>query len=535
MNLEKRKSLEAKLDKALAYIEEIRQGMADLDAKEKEAAKLAAEMPGLSEIRKIEDNYLIRNHYMNGKNDAESYLNLLIFAYLLLKPNSKKLEDGARFIERIRKAVDLSAKLELLLSQQISGENVDLAKWIEDIKTAGASAVLAVDIILLFDQMKAGDKGLEAISRLFSAANYTEDMISEALEAAKWIENGEPEKLPVNAKNWAIVDKNTFTGYFPEEKYNDLLYRAKKLFIQDRRREAFPLFKILSENGNSESMYFMGEYYRFAWAGLEANESLGFEYHHKGADLGNALCKLNCAYEYEKGSTDRENILSKALPKVKILAEAGDVVAQDEYGDACHSLGENEEAVWWKKTSAENGYWRALTTLVGYLGNDNIKKIYDKIYEDPGEAANIYGNRYYNENKFEEAVEWYRKGISNGNDWAMCNLGNMYRNGKGVPQNNQKAKEWYKKAYDQDGDAAGAAANNYGIRCYKDGDYEGSSEWFRKGADKGNDWAMYNLADSYCKGEGVAEDADKAKEWLQKAIACHGGAEEDAKKLLAEL
>jgi tetratricopeptide (TPR) repeat protein len=48
-------------------------------------------------------------------------------------------------------------------------------------------------------------------------------------------------------------------------------------------------------------------------------------------------------------------------------------------------------------------------------------------------------------------------------------------------------------------------------------DYAKAREWYEKAADKGDAYAMYNLGRHYEKGLGVAQDYAKAREWYEKA------------------
>jgi uncharacterized protein len=48
--------------------------------------------------------------------------------------------------------------------------------------------------------------------------------------------------------------------------------------------------------------------------------------------------------------------------------------------------------------------------------------------------------------KLDEATQ---KGAEAGNPYAMNNFGWLYRNGKGVAQDYDKAREWYQKAADK--------------------------------------------------------------------------------------
>ncbi len=48
-----------------------------------------------------------------------------------------------------------------------------------------------------------------------------------------------------------------------------------------------------------------------------------------------------------------------------------------------------------------------------------------------------------------QAAEWYRKAAEQGNAVAQRFLGDMYAEGRGVPQSDAQAVEWYRKAAEQ--------------------------------------------------------------------------------------
>jgi len=102
----------------------------------------------------------------------------------------------------------------------------------------------------------------------------------------------------------------------------------------------------------------------------------------------------------------------------------------------------------------------------------------------------------------------------------MRNLGVLYANGQGVPQDQTKAREWYEKAAAA-GDAG--AMRNLGV-LYADGqgvaqDYPKAREWTEKAATAGDASAMSNLGVFYANGQGVTQDYPKAREWYEKAAA----------------
>ena len=117
-----------------------------------------------------------------------------------------------------------------------------------------------------------------------------------------------------------------------------------------------------------------------------------------------------------------------------------------------------------------------------------------------------------------KAVEWYRKAADKGEIAAMNNLGWKYAEGQGVPQDDKKAVEWYRKAAEK-GDTW--AMNNLGW-MYQEGrgvpqDDKKAVEWYRKAADKGHVTAMWRLGWMYAEGRGVPQDDKKAVEWYRKA------------------
>ncbi len=72
------------------------------------------------------------------------------------------------------------------------------------------------------------------------------------------------------------------------------------------------------------------------------------------------------------------------------------------------------------------------------------------------EAQNNLGFMYSNgrgvPQDYGEAARWYRRAAAQGNAGAQFNLGVMYLKGRGVPQDDAEAVRWYRRAAEQ-GDA----------------------------------------------------------------------------------
>jgi len=126
---------------------------------------------------------------------------------------------------------------------------------------------------------------------------------------------------------------------------------------------------------------------------------------------------------------------------------------------------------------------------------------------------------------YEEAVKWYRLAANQGNAYAQVNLGTMYDNGTGVPQDDEEAVKWYRLAAEQN-DVDGQS--NLGM-MYEHGqgvpqDYEEAVKWYRLAADQGNAQAQANLGKMYYYGRGVPQDAKEAVK-LYRLAADQGDAD----------
>ena len=101
---------------------------------------------------------------------------------------------------------------------------------------------------------------------------------------------------------------------------------------------------------------------------------------------------------------------------------------------------------------------------------------------------------------------------------VQLKLGAMYATGNGVPQNDQEAAKWYRKAAEQ-----GHAGAQFLLgTMYVTGkgvpqDYREAAKWTRKAAEQGLAEAQYGLGYMYVKGEGVPQDFLQAHAWMNLA------------------
>ena len=490
---------------------------------------------GPSAITPLKKEEKIENHFMKGKGAHTSYIQLLQFVLLLLKPYAKNYEAGNQFIECIHRSVEEGNDLDVLMTKVLQCEEADMTHWAKEVQAYGGNGILALDVLMLCQRMEAGDEGLKAVINFFSFLDMKQEIIKEAAEAVKLIT--EKDEGGVLQRDWQILTPNVIKGYFsdwnPDEQMQ--LDAAVSLFIHDQVTDAYPLFKKLATRGNRRAMYFMGEYYRSGWAGLPVNEKLGFHYHRLGAEKGEPLCQLNLAYEE---GANQEKILKEIVPKIVPLAQAGDIVAEDELGGALKAeLGDALEAEFWLKKAIKDGYWRAAYQYEDQYEDDAQKQsqiidyletVYRMHGDHAGEAAAGIGNIYNGQKNYVKQVEWYKKSAEEGYDWGMYNLACCYRDGAGVQEDQEQAIAWFQKVYELHGDVAGDAANRIGLIYNGQKNYVKQVEWYKKSAEEGYDWGMYNLAGCYRDGAGVQEDQEQAIAWFRKAYELHGDAAGDA-------
>ena len=115
---------------------------------------------------------------------------------------------------------------------------------------------------------------------------------------------------------------------------------------------------------------------------------------------------------------------------------------------------------------------------------------------------------------FATALKEWKPLAGQGDADAQTNLGLMYQNGWGVPQDDKEAVYWYKLAAEQ-GDAK--AQYNLGV-MYDVGegvpqDDKEAVRWYTLAAEKEHAKAQYNLGVMYALGEGVIKDYVYAHMW----------------------
>ena len=128
--------------------------------------------------------------------------------------------------------------------------------------------------------------------------------------------------------------------------------------------------------------------------------------------------------------------------------------------------------------------------------------------ERPDLAA---GQQALDDGDYPKAAEMFLEIAQHGNAVAQFNLGMMYHNGRGVPQDDKEAVRWFHLAAAQ---GQVDAQFNLGV-MYDRGfgvgrDYEEAARWYRIAADQGAAEAQLNLGVMYHDGSGVPPDDKEA-------------------------
>jgi uncharacterized protein len=129
------------------------------------------------------------------------------------------------------------------------------------------------------------------------------------------------------------------------------------------------------------------------------------------------------------------------------------------------------------------------------------------------------GMEAYEAGDYGVALREFRLLAEQGDGMAQFRLGNMYRYGQGVAQDNTQGWEWMCKAAKQgDGEVHARLSAMYGLDLYGVVlNYKKAAAWWYKSARQGNVEAQYNIGNMHYKGQGMAQNHTKSSEWWQKA------------------
>ena len=136
------------------------------------------------------------------------------------------------------------------------------------------------------------------------------------------------------------------------------------------------------------------------------------------------------------------------------------------------------------------------------------------------QLGQLYANGLGVPQDYMTARGWYEKAAAQGHAGAQAQLGQLYASGLGVPQDHKKAQQWWEQAALQGN--AQAQFNLGQLYVYGRGvlqDYATARGWYEKAAAQGHAWAQAQLGQLYANGRGVLQDYATARGWYEKAAA----------------
>ena len=145
------------------------------------------------------------------------------------------------------------------------------------------------------------------------------------------------------------------------------------------------------------------------------------------------------------------------------------------------------------------------------------------------------GLEAYARGDYQTALEEFMPLAIQGNSSAQNNLGVMYDNGQGVPEDDKEAVKWYRLAAEQ-----GSASAQYNLGfMYANGegvpeDDKEAVKWYRLAAEQGDAMAQYNLGSMYANGQGVPEDNIMAYMWWNLAAVSGDKSSVKNKQIISE-
>ena len=136
----------------------------------------------------------------------------------------------------------------------------------------------------------------------------------------------------------------------------------------------------------------------------------------------------------------------------------------------------------------------------------------------------------YDKGDYATALKEFMPLAEQGDASAQYNLGQIYRQGLGVPEDYKTAVKWNTLAAEQ---GHAKAQYNLGV-MYDNGqgvlqDYKTAVKWYKLAAEQGFAKAQYNLGGMYALGQGVIEDKVFAHMW---ANILNSNGHEEGKKIM---
>lgn len=232
--------------------------------------------------------------------------------------------------------------------------------------------------------------------------------------------------------------------------------------------EAFYWYRRAAEQGNRSAQNNLGEHYYYG-RGITRDFGKAAMWYKKAADQGHVSAMFNIGWCYEHGEGVATN-RSLALDYYRKSAAGGNK-------NACQRLAElGESAV------SSSSYSSASTSTTTVSSSHVNASTLSNAQSGDEVSQFVVGRQYFDDGNYEQALYWWRTAAKQGYGKASLQLGECYYNSLGVDRNYKTAAYWYTEAAEQ---GENDACFKLGV-CYEEGigvirDYQIAFKYYEKG------------------------------------------------------
>ncbi|MCO6498607.1 MAG: sel1 repeat family protein [Chitinophagaceae bacterium] len=284
-----------------------------------------------------------------------------------------------------------------------------------------------------------------------------------------------------------LFESSAAKGYVESMVELGSLYDLGMNGLREDKEKAIKWYRMAAQNGDVSSMRYLG--IQFNYDPKLQNKDSTIYWYQKAAELGDSLSTWDLIKLYTADNTYDNYV--EAAKWYKSLADRGDTLAASQYRQIAKAIQDYEKGL---ASSSSSGL------------KPNTDGVYEKNKGMDSEVKKDYSS----------AVTWYQKASDLGNTMAMTQLGDLYRDGKGVPKNLQQAEKWYLKAHQNGYDfAAYLLGNLYYKELNKPA--EGMKLLEEYYQNHGNHYDFSTMGYRYAYEDERIRNLGKAVYWYQKA------------------
>lgn len=271
---------------------------------------------------------------------------------------------------------------------------------------------------------------------------------------------------------------------------------ALDAFQAGRHAKAVELAKPLAEQGNAEALYLMG-FAHETGQGADADREKTLEFYRKAAaakhkDAVYRLSFILLASEDEKERDQARATLESAAKDDP--AVSGRILGEAYLRGRLTPAADPDKAVFWWKQAADAGDIPSILLIARfYEGQLGFPELTDS----------------------KEALANYAKAAGLGDTGAMAALGSRLLSGDEKLRDEEKGREWLKKAVDAKEYSAYLALGDYEENVKND--LKAALTAYERGKDAGQIDCILRSADFYIEGKGVEKDAARGLALLENA------------------